>query len=262
MNPFEIKEPTVISFSGGRTSAYMLWQVLQTNNGVLPENSMVVFANTGKEDEETLKFVKTCQDNWNVPITWVEYRAEKPGFAIVTYETASRKGEPFEQLIIKKKYLPNTFARFCTQELKVNLIKKVFPLKEFVTFVGIRADEPRRVAKMASNKDEKHCPLAIAGMTQKDVTDFWNQQPFDLKLTLIDKKTPLGNCDLCFLKDLKQKLSIVKRHPEKVIWWAKMEDKIGAQFRRDHPMYKDMVSKANEQIDMFADESIPCFCGD
>lgn len=126
MNPYLVLEPTVISFSGGRTSAFMLWKVLEAHDGKLPEEAKVIFANTGKEDEETLKFVKACQDNWNVPITWVEYRAEKPGFAIVSYETASRKGEPFEQLINKKNYLPNTFARFCTQELKVNLMKKVF----------------------------------------------------------------------------------------------------------------------------------------
>ena len=52
MNPFLIKEPTCISFSGGRTSAYMLWRVLQSNGG-LPIEAIVCFANTGKEDEAT-----------------------------------------------------------------------------------------------------------------------------------------------------------------------------------------------------------------
>ena len=101
MNPFIIKEPTCISFSGGRTSAYLLWRVLEANNG-LPEDAIVCFANTGKEDEATLQFVKDCQDNWNVPITWLEFQIEEPGYKVVTFETASRNGEPFEALIKKK----------------------------------------------------------------------------------------------------------------------------------------------------------------
>src|SRR3990172_6881660 len=98
MNPYLITEPTCISFSGGRTSAYMLHRILEANKG-LPKEAIVCFANTGKEEEATLKFVKDCSDNWHVPIIWLEYRVDKPGFEIVNYETASRSGEPFETLI-------------------------------------------------------------------------------------------------------------------------------------------------------------------
>jgi len=33
MNPYKITEPTCISFSGGRTSAYMLHKVLEAGGG-------------------------------------------------------------------------------------------------------------------------------------------------------------------------------------------------------------------------------------
>lgn len=90
-DPFKITEPTLISFSGGRTSAYMLWRVLQSNGGV-PEDGVVCFANTGKEDPATYQFIKDCEDNWNVKINWVEYIPEKPGFKLVDFETAARGG--------------------------------------------------------------------------------------------------------------------------------------------------------------------------
>ena len=177
-DPFKIDEPTVISFSGGRTSAYMLWRVLQSNNG-LPDEAIVCFANTGKEDEATLEFVKDCSVNWNVPIHWVEYRADDPKFAEVTFETASRNGEPFEQLIVKKKYLPNPVTRFCTSELKVLAIDRFLRskgIRYYITAIGIRADEQRRAAKMVG----KSIPLVRAGITQADVQGFWKSNSFDL----------------------------------------------------------------------------------
>ena len=123
-DPFKITEPTCISFSGGRTSAYMLWRVLQSNGGVLPNEAVVCFANTGKEDEATLKFVQACADNWNVEIHWVEFRDADPAFERVTFETASRNGEPFEALIKKRNYLPNPVTRFSKSELKIRIIQK------------------------------------------------------------------------------------------------------------------------------------------
>lgn len=113
-DPFKIIEPTVISFSGGRTSAYMLWRILQSNNG-LPDEAIVCFANTGKEDEATLEFVRDCEKNWGIQIHWLEYISEKPKFKRVNFDTASRNGEPFEVMVQDKgMMIPNNFMRFCT----------------------------------------------------------------------------------------------------------------------------------------------------
>lgn len=94
-NLFKIDQPTCISFSGGRTSTYMLWRVLQANGG-LPDEALVCFANTGKEVEATLRFVQECARRWQVPIHCLEYRPGPPGFAVVNFDRASQRGEPFE----------------------------------------------------------------------------------------------------------------------------------------------------------------------
>ncbi len=272
-DPFKIDEPTCISFSGGRTSAYMLWRVLQSNDG-LPEDAIVCFANTGKEEEATLEFVRDCSAHWNVPITWIEYADE--GYRIVSYETASRNGEPFEALIRKRNYLPNPVTRFCTIEMKIRAIARHLKFlgmaetmheAENMSWVGMRADEQRRAAKIA---DKSRIPLVTAGITKADVGAFWKAQPFDLGLPNNNGVTMHGNCDLCFLKGGAQILSLITEKPERAEWWIKMEalalasKPSGAVFRSDRPSYAAMLQFSQKQCDMFDkdEEAIACFCGD
>lgn len=278
-DPFKINLPTCISFSGGRTSAYMTHRVLQSNNG-LPKVAEICFANTGKECEETLEFVRDCSVNWGVPITWLEY-TDAPEtanrFKVVTFETASRDGEPFEALIKKRGYLPNPVARFCTVELKVRTIHRYLKNKgwaEWDSMLGIRADEQRRLAKIGNQDygkhEEKCAPLGQAGITKEDVGAFWRAQPFDLGLPNNNGVTMHGNCDLCFLKGGAQVLSLIAEKPARAIWWARMESLAlaskpnGAVFRSDRPSYSSMAQFANDQADMFDpnEQGIACFCGD
>lgn len=279
-DPFKITGPTCISFSGGRTSAYMLWRVLQSNGGKLPEDAIVCFANTGKECEETLEFVRDCAVNWQVPITWLEYQtAEETAdrWKLVDFDAASRNGEPFEALIRTRNYLPNPVARFCTVELKVRTIHrclKSIGWTEWDSMLGIRADEPRRLAKIGNQDygkhEEKCAPLGTDGIRKEDVGAFWKAQPFDLGLPNNNGVTMHGNCDLCFLKGGAQVLSLIAEKPSRAIWWAKMEalalasKPSGAVFRSDRPNYASMAQFANDQADMFDknEEAIACFCGD
>lgn len=264
MNPFEIKEPTCISFSGGRTSAYMLYMVLQAHNMSLPEDAVVCFCNTGKEHEATLDFVRDVQEHWKVPIVWLEYAKNEQKFRVVDYNTASRNGEPFAEMITNKQFLPNSVMRFCTTELKILPIKRYmdsigFP--EFETMAGIRADEPRRIGKL---RQTLHAPLATAGITQADVQAFWAANDFDLGLAFKNKVTALGNCDLCFMKGGHQLMSIIQHEPNRAIWWAEQEKRIGGRFSKDRPDYSQMMTFGKNQADMFAkdEETIACFCGD
>lgn len=154
-NPYRIPEPFVISFSGGRTSGYMLRKILNAYDGKLPERGKVIFCNTGKEREETLEFVERCSQRWGVEIIWLEYRWE-PGrhyFVVVNYATASRKGEPFEMVIeARGGILPNVMMRFCTAEMKIRTnnryVRQTLGWDEYYNAIGFRSDEPKRVAKM------------------------------------------------------------------------------------------------------------------
>lgn len=278
-DPFKILEPTVISFSGGRTSAYMLWRILQSNGGGLPEDAIVCFANTGKEEESTLEFVRDCGKNWNVPIHWVEYQwAEVPAdrFKVVTFDSAARKGEPFMASIDQNgsPFLPNPVARICTARLKIRTIHAYIKSlgwkhNENMDWVGIRADEMRRAAKMARERT----PLVAAGITKHDVSAFWKSQHFDLKLPNMNGVTMHGNCDLCFLKPTHQIISLIREKPERADWWIAMENHAqssnktygdGAKFRKDRPSYAELKKFALSHDDMFPtdEEGIPCFCGD
>jgi 3'-phosphoadenosine 5'-phosphosulfate sulfotransferase (PAPS reductase)/FAD synthetase len=260
----------------------MLFKVLEAHQMSLPDDAIVCFANTGKEDEATLRFVQDCSVNWNVPIKWLEYQASEKvadRWRLVDFDTASRNGEPFEALIRKRNYLPNPVARFCTVELKVRAIHrylKTIGWTEWDSMLGIRADEPRRLAKIGNQDygkhEEKCAPLGQAGITKEDVGKFWRSQPFDLGLPNNNGVTMHGNCDLCFLKGGSQVLSLIAEKPERAVWWAKMEalalalasKPSGAVFRSDRPSYASMLQFSKDQTNLFdpKEEAISCFCGD
>ena len=281
MNPYKITEPTCISFSGGRTSAYMLKKVLEAGGGQLPDQAIVCFANTGKEEEATLKFVNDCSVNWGVKIHWIEYEDhELPEnrYKEVTYETASRNGEPFEAIIRKRQYLPNPVTRFCTSELKIRTMACFLKHSglfddctkselENASWIGLRYDEGRRAAKIA---DKRRVPLFTAKVSVQHIGEFWEKQSFNLELPTYKGRTLAGNCDLCFLKPANQIATLIAENPKRAIWWANMEalalasKPSGATFRKDRPNYESMVKFAAEQLTVFDDteEGIACFCGD
>ena len=71
---YKLPTPSLISFSGGRTSAYMLKKIIDAYNGKLPKDIIVCFANTGKELEETLEFVHECEKKMERTYTLVRTR--------------------------------------------------------------------------------------------------------------------------------------------------------------------------------------------
>lgn len=246
-NPYLLPNPSVISFSGGRTSGYMLRKVLDAFGGVLPSWVRVIFCNTGKEREETLEFVQKIEKRWRVPIVWLEYRWEprEHSFERVKFKTASRDGEPFDFVIKSRKMLPNKVMRFCTIEMKIRTslryTRDVLGWENYTNAIGFRHDEPKRVAKLLGkskglmqysvlfadwnevvaevlNREKPCCPLSDAKIDKATVMNFWKTNDFDLAL-----EDGEGNCDLCFLKGAKLLVELIRRKPESADWWIERE---------------------------------------
>lgn len=265
-DPFLIQGPAVLSISGGRTSGYMLWRILQAHGGVLPEDVVAAFANTGREMPATLDFVRDMADAWDVPIVWVEFRRRhKDGFAVVDHATASRHGEPFDALLATMQALPNPVQRSCTQEMKIRTIKR-WVLREmhwshWINVVGLRADEKRRVEKVRATKRRERwtvtLPLADAGVVKADVLDFWKGRNFDLRLAGPWE----GNCDGCMLKSKAAVQRMFLDHPERMAWWADKEAQprgsqgVNRWFRNDRPGYAALRDEALASMFPIFDET-------
>lgn len=258
-DPFRIDGPALISFSGGRTSGYMLWRILEAHNGKLPEDVYVTFANTGKEREETLRFVHDCATHWGVRVRWLE-REGKKSVREVGFNSASRNGEPFSDLLRDKRYLPNAVTRFCTIELKIRVMKHWMMEQGYdrwCNVVGLRYDEPTRVAKARKPNRERWTnilPLDDGKVTNRMVRAFWAEQPFDLQLLPFE-----GNCDACFLKARPKLWEIERTSPGTLDWWANAESEIasfggrssGMQFRQEYS-YAELIRDVRNQPDLFA----------
>lgn len=237
-NPYRIEGPALISFSGGRTSAFMLFHILQAHDGQLPDDVHVVFANTGKEREETLQFVQECGSRWGVNIRWVEWMHRKrgspwsDGFVEVGFNSASRQGEPLDRVFAHRgAYLPNSQTRFCTIDSKIRTMRNFMRDQGFENWknvIGLRADEMLRVFKAIERNEAKKDPWVsvmpmasrAANVREADVLEFWQRQEFDLQLRSFE-----GNCDLCFLKARGKLMHLIREDPSRADWWIAQEQR-------------------------------------
>lgn len=218
----------LISYSGGRTSGFMTKWCLENLKDEY--EIIVVFANTGKERQETLDFINESDKAFGYNCVWVEAvtnpeHGKGVTAKVVTFETASRNGEPFENMI-KKHGMPSVASPHCTRELKAYTIKnyaKQIGWKGYYLAIGIRVDEIDRISPEAAKNRCIYPLVSMIPTTKNDINLFWSKQSFDLRL-----KTYEGNCDLCFKKSFRKLMTITKENPQLMDWWVEMENKYEA----------------------------------
>lgn len=269
-----VVQQLVVSVSGGRTSGYMAARLKAEYSDRY--DMRFVFANTGQEHENTLKFVDRLDKHFRLNLVWVEadvHHGERVGtrFKIVDFESASRRGEPYEQ-VIKKYGIPNKAYPHCNRELKLAPINKWVEsagLEDRLMAVGIRADEIDRMSVQAEQNRIVY-PLVSWFPTMKyEVMAWWSKQPFDLELP-----ERLGNCTWCWKKSWKKHAQNVREDAGIYEFPHRMEKLYGLAghnvdgtkrvFSRGNKSAKDILSGnfdggndesngCSEQCDIFAE---------
>jgi hypothetical protein len=216
-----------ISFSGGRTSAYMTKLLL--DNWSDKYDFIVTFANTGLEHPKTLEFIHNCDTHFGFNTVWLESvvhhdKRSAPTHKIVDFASAARQGEPFEE-VIKKYGIPNTKFPGCTRDLKVNPIKSYLKSlgideRKIPTAIGIRTDEQRRVnPKVAAERFLQYPLIDVWPSDKQDVLDWWEDQAFDLGIDEFE-----GNCLGCWKKSFKKHFLQIERDASVYDFHRRMED--------------------------------------
>jgi hypothetical protein len=224
-----MKENLLVSFSGGETSAYLAkWLI---DNKQDKYNMIFVFANTGDEEEETLRFIDLCSKKWGIEIVWVEavvHHGERIASThkVVDFNTASRNREPFKE-VIKKYGIPNQNFLHCNREMKLNPIKsyvKSIGWKEYKTAIGIRVDEIDRINKNRKELGLIYPFISDKPTTKQEVSYWWSKQDFRLNL-----KSYNTNCRTCWKKSDKVLAQVYKENPDYFEFNEEMEKKYGKE---------------------------------
>ena len=200
----------VVSFSGGRTSAYMVHVIERMRREGTIDNVHYVFLDTGAEHPKTYEFIRNCVNHFGIDLICLRSKINPELGQPTSFEQISHKDMGWDLSTwgkMSEKYgNPSVGAGHCTRELKTNPFLKYcderFGKDKHTNWLGIRIDEPRRLRE----KKNTRYLAEISQMDKQDIIGWWKQQPFDLEIP-----EHLGNCVFCVKKGVK-KIALAARH--------------------------------------------------
>ena len=154
------------------------------------------FADTGAELPETLEFIDLLEDYLGKPI--VRLNAAK------TFDY---------YLKLNGNFLPTTKTRWCTSELKIRPFEEYVGDDEAITYVGIRADEPRRQGYLSTKKNiSARYPFIEDGLNKDDVFEILNKS--GLGVPKYYEWRSRSGCYFCFYQRKEEWIELAERYPE------------------------------------------------
>lgn len=206
-------------------------------------NIVYAFSNTGKEDKRSIDFLKECSDYYGLDIVYLEpiISSEKrfgTNYAIRIANNLDMSGVQFEYGI-QKYGIPSVANKWCNRELKLIPMQKycddIFGKNNWSVAIGIRIDEIDRISESYKTNNIFY-PLVENKIDSRLRNKFWSEQPIKLRIKAFE-----GNCNLCFEKSDRKKMTIYKNNNESVIWWDEMEKKYSTIPIDGKPVYNGFV---------------------
>jgi hypothetical protein len=269
---------TINSISGGKTSAFMAYHYpadynvfsLVTINDInsKPKDKLLIKIISDKIGKE---FISTAED---IKTLLAVLELEQ----LISKEIIWLSGESFDDVINKKKALPNVMWRFCTTELKLipifNWWKNNFD-EQIKMRIGFRFDEIER------SKNFTNSIKTVVGKTKNGKKNKWGTINWRIgEFPLIENKilhyhvknwvntTNLifpddSNCVGCFWKPLQQLRKNWQENPQKMQWFSSQEKKINKTFKKE--ISYDKIKNIGIQNDFIFGTGSGCqagFCTD
>ena len=236
----------VISFSGGRTSAYLVYLMEQkrVNDDWDVE---YVFMDTSAEHPKTYDFIRKCVEHFGIELTCLQADFNQPIGEGHTYKIVSiydLKHDPVNGVygqMMRKYGVPTIASSWCTSRMKEETHDKYCNDKygkgNYITWLGMRADEPRRV-KLPNNRGIRYL-AELSDFEKIDVLRWWKDMPFDLEIG-----EHLGNCVFCFKKSIGKVALAAIDEPQLLREWQKSIE--NASDRLNQPIQKETGGLFNE----------------
>ncbi len=228
-------------------------------------HSINVFMDTGAEHPKTYEFLRKCNEHFDLNIICIKAVIDPQlgvgvRHKVVDINTLGHDNGVMTDYMVKNG-TPVAVGATCSDRMKTmayrswlgGFINKKEALDHFVheeaeanevdpervvTWLGMRADEPRR---LKYPKGIKYL-ADISDYTKEDVIEFWAHQPFDLEIP-----DHLGNCVFC-VKKSPIKIALAARHePEMAELWKALiysDDtrKMGGRTDAQDVMYRDYMT--------------------
>lgn len=201
----------VVSFSGGRTSAYLCYLMKEKYGDEVD----FIYMDTGAEHPKTYDFIRKVNDHLGLNLVCLRMvtnpaLGKANTYAVVDINEIGCDLEPWKDAM-SKYGTPYVHGPFCTRVMKLEPFERYckdnYP-SGYHTYLGIRSDEPKRLKV----RDGVSYLADISDFDKQDVINWWKSQPFDLEIP-----EHLGNCVFCIKKGINKVALAAKDEPKLAI---------------------------------------------